>query len=650
MKKIALIFLFCSATLTNAQVGIGTSNPQGALEIVSTADGLIIPKVALTNTNTATILTPTKSELIYNTATTGDVSPGYYYWETTPDVASNRWVRLAIGTNNDWSIAGNNGTTAGTHFIGTTDAQDLRIKTGGSDKINISNSTGQFQTYTLGSASLPAITWANDNNTGIFKPSDNHLSISTNGIETVRIRENSNVSIGANFASNNAAPTNGVRIEGQTVIGKPSGEDSRDIFSTHTSSTAFQTINGYPNNIKKRAISGYADDSGIGIFGFSNRSGYGVIGLTQANSISSFVQTGEGVLGQADGATGSTSIPIGVHGIIDETVNGDFSATPVLGENNNITKGTGLAGGVYNATSSAVAGVYGNIGTRASAEDAYQFGVVGDILLLGPTIQPEATGGVLGANASGDFGILGYVSKDANSYCVYGGGKTSDLADTNNGKNQNSNNPNNLIGLGINGGFMGGYVKGDQFGLITKGTDFGMYVTGKTITNEPIIQLTEVEDKKEISYSTFSTQVDISTRGIGKLNTGEIFIEFKESFKNLISEKEPINITITPTEETNGVYISKVTKNGFYVKENNKGKSNASFNWVAIGTKKGYENGVVISNTILQKDFDKNMNKVMNNDGNKTEGMPIHFDGTSVKFEKIPAGIKKFNIKKASKK
>ncbi|SEP80355.1 hypothetical protein [Flavobacterium urocaniciphilum] len=649
--RIKLLLIFCSIG-SFAQVGIGNTTPQGALEITSTTDGLIIPRVALTNTTTATIITPTKSELVYNTATAGDVTPGYYYWETTPTVASDRWVRLMISSaNNDWSLTGNSGTTAGTNFIGTTDAQDLRFKTQGTDRLNISNTNGQLQSYYAGAAGTPAFSWNADPNTGVFRSAADNISLTTNGTEGLRLRENSNVSIGATYASTNAAPTNGLRVEGNTVIGKASGEDSRDILSSNTSATAFQNITGYPNSTKKRAISGYADDSGIGIFGFSNRTGYGVVGLTQPGTISSYVQTGEGVLGQADGASGVTTIPIGVHGIIDETASGLATATSVLGENNNITRGTGLSGGAYNSSSKSIAGVYGNFATRSTpaGTDAYQFGVVGDILLLGVASQPDATGGVLGTNAAGDFGLLGYVSKNGTNYSIYAGNNNTDYG-SGNGRNSVSNKANNIIGLGVNGGFMGGYVKGNQYGLVSKGDEFGMYVQGNTITNQPIIQLTETSNnEKAVSYTATSTEVDVTTRGVGKLTNGESFISFKESFKNLVSEKEGINITITPTGESKGVYVSNVTKEGFYVKENMNGTSNVAFNWTAIGTRAGFENGVEISETILAKDFDKNINGVMNNDGGKEEGTPIYFDGNKVKFERIPEGIIKYNKKETSK-
>ena len=621
------------------------------MDITSTNDGLLIPRIALSATNVATVLTPTTSELVYNTATSAvgpnQVTPGFYYWDGT------LWIRLSSGATNDWALTGNAGTTPGTNFIGTTDAQDLRIKTGGTDRLNIQNSNGQLQSYFAGTNTAPAFSWNADPNTGVFRSAADNLSLTTNGIEGLRVRENSNVSIGATYASTNAAPTNGLRVQGQTVIGKASGEDTRDIFSSHTSATAFNNVTGYPGVTGTRAISGYANGGGMGVFGFADRNGYGIVGLTQPSAISSFVQTGEGVLGQADGSTGISSIPIGVHGIIDEATAGLNTATPVLGENNNITIGSGLGGGAYNGTTPAIAGVYGNIGTRQSVSNtnSYQFGVIGDILLLGVASQPDATGGVLGTNAAGDFGILGYKSKNGTTFSVYGGNSNGSINSGNTGKNSNSGTANNTIGLGINGGFMGGYVKGNEYGLISSGDEFGMYVQGNTITNEPIVQLTDTNNaQRTISYTATSIEVDVTTRGTGKLTNGESFITFKEAFKNLVSSEEGINITITPMGETNGVYISKVTSEGFYVKENRNGSSNVSFNWTAIGTRKGYEKGVEISDTVLSNNFDKNMNGVMNNDGGKEEGTPIYFDGNQIRFERMPEGIIQYNKKEAPKK
>jgi hypothetical protein len=77
--------------------------------------------------------------MVYNTATAGvppnNVTPGYYYWD------GSKWVRLLVtGTPSDaWLTTGNSGTSPATNFLGTTDANDLLIKTNNIDRIRIMN-------------------------------------------------------------------------------------------------------------------------------------------------------------------------------------------------------------------------------------------------------------------------------------------------------------------------------------------------------------------------------------------------------------------------------------------------------------------------------------------------------------------------------
>jgi hypothetical protein len=81
------IAILASYTLT-AQVAVTTdgnsADPSAMLEVKSTDKGMLIPRVALTGTNdNTTITSPAVSLLVYNTATAGDVTPGFYYWNGT---------------------------------------------------------------------------------------------------------------------------------------------------------------------------------------------------------------------------------------------------------------------------------------------------------------------------------------------------------------------------------------------------------------------------------------------------------------------------------------------------------------------------------------------------------------------------------------
>lgn len=125
IKTLLLAFLFTS-NYVFAQVGIGTTNPQAALDIRSGNNGLLIPRVSLSATNVATILTPTVSELVYNinssTSGVNQVLPGFYYWSGAS------WIRLITSNlpSNDWGLNGNSATNA--NFIGTTNDANLIFK------------------------------------------------------------------------------------------------------------------------------------------------------------------------------------------------------------------------------------------------------------------------------------------------------------------------------------------------------------------------------------------------------------------------------------------------------------------------------------------------------------------------------------------
>lgn len=92
-KKIALLLLFVVTTVS-AQVGVGTRtpHPDAMLEVAATNKGILLPRVALTTTTAASPLAAHVAGMsVYNTATAGDVTPGYYYND------GSKWVKLATG-------------------------------------------------------------------------------------------------------------------------------------------------------------------------------------------------------------------------------------------------------------------------------------------------------------------------------------------------------------------------------------------------------------------------------------------------------------------------------------------------------------------------------------------------------------------------
>lgn len=92
MKKV----LFSAALLTTAlaaaqNTGIGTTKPEASakLEVASSNQGVLMPRLALSSTTVAApVVAPVNGLTVFNTATAGDVTPGYYYWN------ANKWVKI----------------------------------------------------------------------------------------------------------------------------------------------------------------------------------------------------------------------------------------------------------------------------------------------------------------------------------------------------------------------------------------------------------------------------------------------------------------------------------------------------------------------------------------------------------------------------
>ncbi|MCF8258056.1 MAG: hypothetical protein K9J06_10895 [Flavobacteriales bacterium] len=94
-----VLCLGLAANTASAQDGVlidyvGTTRDASAiLDVRSATQGVMVPRVALTTGtgSAAPVAAPAASLLIYNTATVGDVTPGYYYWNGTG------WTRLMSG-------------------------------------------------------------------------------------------------------------------------------------------------------------------------------------------------------------------------------------------------------------------------------------------------------------------------------------------------------------------------------------------------------------------------------------------------------------------------------------------------------------------------------------------------------------------------
>ncbi len=85
-KYLLFILLFADST-TIAQIGIGTTTPEAALDITSDSNGFLMVRTSLTsNADVTTITNPqggglAESTLVYNDGLSGLAPAGFYYWD-----------------------------------------------------------------------------------------------------------------------------------------------------------------------------------------------------------------------------------------------------------------------------------------------------------------------------------------------------------------------------------------------------------------------------------------------------------------------------------------------------------------------------------------------------------------------------------------
>lgn len=364
----------------------------------------------------------------------------------------------------------------------------------------------------------------------------------------------------------------------------------------------------------------------------TNAAGWGGVAFNTATAGTS---NGIGILGQTGQSAG-----VGVEGANTATNSSTTVASGVLG----YMSATTTAGSFINACS----GVGGNL---LSTNGSYSFGVYG---YSGSNLN-KRTGGVLGYGP-GASGALGYANSSGTVNAAYGFGLTFTQGSSTGMELEEFykmypeadplSQPNNMVGLAMYGGVMGGWVRGLVYGEHVKGKRYGLYVDGTTYTNKPISQLIDNgTDKRTVTYSNASMTADVYTKGTAELVNGQATITFEKNYSSVISERTPVIVTVSPLGETKGVYVTNVTANGFTVKENGGGNSSVKFSWIAVGSRSDAE-GIKLPTEVVAKDFDEKMNGVMFNENNKEEqATPIWWDGQQVRFDAVPEEVRMAGVR-----
>ncbi|MAO07154.1 MAG: hypothetical protein CL596_00415 [Alteromonas sp.] len=165
MKQLStlLILMVCGFNVL-AQVGIGTTSPEAAIDITDTDKGILIPRIALTSSTDATSVTNPRGgvlvegTMIWNTGTGGLSPAGYYYWEGSRWnlVLSNNQKQVHFGSfvasgSGTLTITGIGYTPSAIEFVAMNRVQDINSGAYASPSTN-SNDIRMARGVTMGYA------------------------------------------------------------------------------------------------------------------------------------------------------------------------------------------------------------------------------------------------------------------------------------------------------------------------------------------------------------------------------------------------------------------------------------------------------------------------------------------------------------------
>ncbi len=552
MKKsyLQILFFTFTALLTNAQnVGIGTATPSEKLHVAGSGNGLRIDGLSSTGTFTGNG-TPLKAVFVD---------------------ANGSLVKGGAGTpsTDAWYTVGNAGTTAGTNFIGTTDAQAFVMKTGGSATLN-----ERMRILANGQAAYNSTTpFAGD----VFSVYGTGYTGATNALGTFAI----NGYVGANGVgiygeSFSAAANAGVGVFGSLVgTSTATGYVSYGIFGENLTTPAGTGIAVAVNGIVS-ASSG--DTRGVNASSASPN-GIGVASFNTATT------------GSAYAVYASSSSAAGIGGIAF------VNSTAAGWQGQNAGAGDGLRGLNTNATpATAGSGVYGQ--TNATLSNGGEF------------INLNASG--TGLYASGNYVAGTYLT--AGSGAALNGLTTGLFANATQATNGTgvigrSNGAGILsipVGSGVNGvstlfgvsGFStntanvtraGGYFDtnaGQSYAYVGARTAIG---TARKIEGNGTVNTTvkDLNDNLVVLSCPEAPENLFQDYGTGKLVNGRAHIVIDPIFaKNIVvNEKHPLKVFIQLEGDCNGVYVTNKSQNSFDVIELAGGTSNTAFSWSIVANR-----------------------------------------------------------------
>jgi hypothetical protein len=129
----------------------------------------------------------------------------------------------------------------------------------------------------------------------------------------------------------------------------------------------------------------------------------------------------------------------------------------------------------------------------------------------------------------------------------------------------------------------------------------GLYVNGYMAAAGTKSCVLKTSHGTELMFCVEAPDVQFYTNGTGRLTNGAATVQFERLFQEAIAPDVPVKVSVTPVGAWSGIYVVEQTAQGFTVKSGT-GDPGAQFNWIAIGTRKGYETRPVLPASLQPPD------------------------------------------------
>jgi hypothetical protein len=219
-----------------------------------------------------------------------------------------------------WSLTGNAGTTQGTDFLGTIDAQPLVFKTNDVEAARITANGDLAVGHTVSTARISAL---DDTSTAIEGTSGSASGVVGASNLATGVSGMSSSGTGVGGTSTNGSGVHGRSTGGDGVLGESNSSDGilgtsstgNGVGATSTSGSGVSAVSSTGSGVNGRST------SGEGVSGTSS-SGPGVHGASSTqNGVLGTAVNGDGVLGQATIGTGVVGTSSGASGVTGSSSN-----------------------------------------------------------------------------------------------------------------------------------------------------------------------------------------------------------------------------------------------------------------------------------------------------------------------------------------